>query len=759
MMYSRDAGAVVRRLAVVALCIPCHALTFTEVTYPVPATERRSGKEVKLSGDGLYAAFQSDSDFGATGLATHAYQVHNVWMRDLGTGGGFTLLSNASKPSDLDAKYVDLDRTGAHACYSSQVPGEESVMKWTGSSASITRITSMPKKPETNLQSPLGKRDLASASRCDISADGSCIVFASDAQLADLNGTHKCAIGAQNQGCVEVGYGKDQVYLTCDDGASFTMVTPASLATSSKAQGAVLSGDGKFVAFRSSSELINNTVVSGKDEAYMYEVATKKLAKVSAFGEACDLGVVYNKLVELHGEGALKNASVTKGSRTSCQWAAAQGHIPSKGTMGLMIDSPTISESGRFLAYTTDFAAADTRGTHDMDVLVSSTHLFLFDAHLGMTWQVTKEGFPGEAHNKMVEDFCCPGASSNYKRGKCEDYRDGKYALQGQCCWQKPCFFFVLNPEISGDGNSIVLIADYDHSGDGNHEWKRLQVYHYYIPTSTFTRITNTSDDSLDQLDPSISYAGDRVAFGSDYDFFNQTSVLDRNQIYLAEIAMGCSGNADATNYLAAPDVETCCTWSADIEPHTAGAATEKVTLSFSLVQSAMIARVPFANVDSAAFCGRLAEQVKSDVACALDIPPSLITVDKGTAACGWASDSNKAVTVELTLHQRCLGSAAGLAAPADLAQEIVRQHSNPKSRIWRGYLTKTLDDDTAPVVTSVLPRRRRTRRAPRSRLRQHHHRRRPPTRPLTHPLPRSPMILWLKRALRRSARRFLSYQ
>ena len=104
-------------------------------------------------------------------------------------------------------------------------------MKWTRDGAVLKRITSHPDDPATDLHSPDGKRD---SMYCDISADGSCIVFVSDAHLADLNETHKCDASAEKQGCLEVTYRKDQVYLTCDDGGSFTMVTPPSLASSTK---------------------------------------------------------------------------------------------------------------------------------------------------------------------------------------------------------------------------------------------------------------------------------------------------------------------------------------------------------------------------------------------------------------------------------------------------------------------------------------------------------------------------------------------
>jgi hypothetical protein len=82
-----------------------------------------------------------------------------------------------------------------------------------------------------------------------------------------------------------------------------------------------------------------------------------------------------------------------------------------------------------------------------------------------------------------------------------------------------------------------------------------------------------------------------------------------------------------------------------------------------------------------------------------LDIPPSLITVDSGSAACAWASDFSEKVTVELTLHQLCTPAAvAGLASPNDLAASIVSQHGDASSRLWRGYLTKTLDKNAVRI-------------------------------------------------------------
>jgi Tol biopolymer transport system component len=671
----------------------------TKASYPNPSSEDRSGRDAKISRDGLWVGFQSDSDFKSTGLAVHADEAHHVWMKDL-SGGALHLLSNASKPSDKDAKSVSVDSNGAHACFHSEVPGEESIMKWTREGNVLERITSNPDDPETNMHSPDGMRD---AFYCDISADGSCIVFVSDAELADANETHKCNPSAEQKGCVTVGKSKEQVYLTCDDGESFTMVTPPTLATSARSASAQVSGDGTFVAFRSSAELIEGVAVSGRDEAYLYEVETGLLEKVTNQDPTgkCDSGVIYANLVELYTEEKLENVSITRGSTSSCNYAVKEGWFSHIGSVGVMQDSPSISDSARFLSFTSNFAAADTYGTYQATLIASWAHLFLFDAHLGVTWQLTSDGVPGAEYDQFVEAFCCPGASASKQRGACEE----KYEIQGQCCWQKPCGFPALNAELSGDGNSIVFISDNNHADDGHAIFKDLELFHFYIPTATFTRITKTSNEDYDEADPSVSYNGDRIAWTSDFDFVNKYSVVDANQVFVTELALGCSGSAAAANYLEAPDVQTCCTWSEEIQPYPAGAEVATVTLTFNLNQSAMMERIPFKSleeVDPLEFCGRVAETVKSDVACALDIPPSLITVSTVDAACAWASDFNERVAVELTLHKLCAGRAGDLPEPVALAAAIVSQHADPSSRLWRGYLTKTLDGDVVPEVVEV---------------------------------------------------------
>jgi hypothetical protein len=49
------------------------------------------------------------------------------------------------------------------------------------------------------------------------------------------------------------------------------------------------------------------------------------------------------------------------------------------------------------------------------------------------------------------------------------------------------------------------------------------------------------------------------------------------------------------------------------------------------------------------------------------------------------------------------LSAVVGLASPEDLADSIVSQHADASSRLWRGYLTKTLDKDAEPTIANIV--------------------------------------------------------
>ena len=59
-------------------------LDLTKLTSSLPANEGRYARDPKISGDGRFVVFESDSDFYATGLSRFGSGAAHVWMRPVG---------------------------------------------------------------------------------------------------------------------------------------------------------------------------------------------------------------------------------------------------------------------------------------------------------------------------------------------------------------------------------------------------------------------------------------------------------------------------------------------------------------------------------------------------------------------------------------------------------------------------------------------------------------------------------------------------
>ena len=115
----------------------------------------------------------------------------------------------------------------------------------------------------------------------------------------------------------------------------------------------------------------------------------------------------------------------------------------------------------------------------------------------------------------------------------------------------------MVAQQISADGKSIVFWGDgYPSADRTNYDY---DVFHYHIPTSVMTGVTTTMNKDYDESYADISARGDVVAWTSDYDFTKKESITKTNQIFASKLALGCSLNSEALNYLPSPDVETCC--------------------------------------------------------------------------------------------------------------------------------------------------------------------------------------------------------
>ena len=90
-----------------------------------------------------------------------------------------------------------------------------------------------------------------------------------------------------------------------------------------------------------------------------------------------------------------------------------------------------------------------------------------------------------------------------------------------------------------------------------------------------------------------------------------------------------------------------------------------------------MLARIPFGL--GASFCSRYADAVRDDVACSLAIPSG--HVDVTTESCAsWGADG-----IEVDVRFRSSDHAEAWSA------QLIAQTRDPNSRIWSGYISRTL--------------------------------------------------------------------
>eukprot|EP00931_Biecheleriopsis_adriatica_P119042 TRINITY_DN94331_c0_g1_i1.p1 TRINITY_DN94331_c0_g1~~TRINITY_DN94331_c0_g1_i1.p1 ORF type:complete len:515 (-),score=59.04 TRINITY_DN94331_c0_g1_i1:57-1601(-) len=394
--------------------------------------------------------------------------------------------------------------------------------------------------------------------------------------------------------------------------------------------------------------------------------------------------------------------------------------IPASSTIGVGASQPKISGDGRFVTYTTNFAVANTFGTHQKNNPVAVTELFLYDRMLGMTWKLLDAGQYASGYNtdgtsKSVEDFCCPGASSSKKRGSCSKANE----LKGGCCWQKPCSFAALNSDISSDGNSIVFVSDVDFLGTNTSTNKDLEIFHYHRPTSSLLRITETNDADLDDMFPSINAAGNRVVLQSDADYVGTTDYTKANQMFLAKLTFG-SRASGADNYVASPDVEVAGQWSTAVAADiTDQQPKEALTLTFEGDITKMWDRLPWQS-DAARdqFCEQFVQDVHEDLAFALAHPHQLIQITspatnyagtrgrRASSSCGnWGGGVPISITADI-LPQSSSSPISGLKTPAEVKDELLKQHGEDSSLLWKGYLTKILSASVTPTSESVQMRK-----------------------------------------------------
>ena len=115
-----------------------------------------------------------------------------------------------------------------------------------------------------------------------------------------------------------------------------------------------------------------------------------------------------------------------------------------------------------------------------------------------------------------------------------------------------------------------------------------------------------------------------------------------------------------------------------------------------------MLAAVPFDSGGMAGFCSTYAAAVRDDVACSLGIASGAVEVTTDSCASWFGegdddSDDEGEVDESIEVDVRFLMSDAGA-----MAARLVEQIKEPGSRIWSGYITKTMRDPEGGAPTVV---------------------------------------------------------
>ena len=172
--------------------------------------------------------------------------------------------------------------------------------------------------------------------------------------------------------------------MTCDDGLSFTMVTGGT----EQFAGPWVSGDGEYVTYKlkgggstgnhQTPIEVDGVQAAQSGEVFLYEAASGKREMITKnLGQGCQESLHKDLIIEKTREKWGADVAEAGGITTTSSWtaiddlctmAAGQGWVPTYDLRSQMGNTffPSISSSGRFVAFNQPLLAADTFGDHHL---------------------------------------------------------------------------------------------------------------------------------------------------------------------------------------------------------------------------------------------------------------------------------------------------------------------------------------------------------------------------------------------------------
>jgi hypothetical protein len=307
-----------------------------------------------------------------------------------------------------------------------------------------------------------------------LSADGTVVAFRSDSDLL-------------GQGILDDQY---EIWLYDTTTMTYTRVTTAS--DSSRASyDANLSADGSVVAFRSDSDILNQSIPDDQSEIWLYDTLAMTYTRVTTasnsnrasldpFLSADGSIVAFESDSDLLGQGVsaaqreiwlYDTTTMTYTRVTTASAGNRDGY------------NPVLSTDGKIVAFTTD-----------SDILVQGIPDDQFEIWLYDTEAMTYTRITYSSDSNRSSD----------------------------------------HSNLSADGSTLAFYSDSDFLGGGIPD-NQFEVWTYDIAMKTYTHVTNASETDRDSFRPQLSADGSIIAFHSDSDFLGDDISDNQNEIWLAQ--------------------------------------------------------------------------------------------------------------------------------------------------------------------------------------------------------------------------------
>jgi len=364
-----------------------------------------------------------------------------------------------------------------------------------------------------------------------ISADGRKVAFASNSDFFD-------------QGILE-----RQVEIWLYDTATMTVtrVTTSSDGANRNSSSPSVNADGTKIAFASDSDFLGQGILRGQDEIWLYDTATMTVTRITTSSDGANRGS-YSPSINADGT---KVAFVSTSDFLNQGILEGQSEIWLYDTTTMTVTRITTSSDGAS-NYSPSINADGTKIAFysDSDFLNQGMVQFQFEIWLYDTTTMTVTRVTTSSDGTDRRSYF-PSISADGT--KVAFHSDSDFFNQGIAKNQFEIWLYdtaamtvtrvttssnganreSISPSLNADGTKIAFASDSNFLGQeilGGQD----EIWLYDTATMTVTRVTTSSNGSSRRsLGPSLNADGAKVAFSSDSDFLSQGVLENQSEIWL----------------------------------------------------------------------------------------------------------------------------------------------------------------------------------------------------------------------------------